>query len=82
MRSEASAFRDVLVSQGGSADDVMEPMLRVGRKILYPHNKIHVSAGMTAELTVLPCSGEVCMDGILRNRGPVFSYRPKKGEMS
>ncbi|MCL1811510.1 MAG: amidohydrolase family protein [Methanomassiliicoccaceae archaeon] len=80
MRSEALAFRDVLVSQGGSADDVMEPMLTTGRKILYPHNKIHISVGMTAELTVLPCRGAFRMDDILRNREPVFRYRPKRGK--
>ena len=74
MRYEASVFRDVLVSQGGSADDVADPLLKNGRKLLYPHNKIHISVGMAAELAVLPYSGDFRMEGILRNRGPIFRY--------
>ena len=80
MRSEAYAFADVLVSQGGSADDAADPMLKNGRKLLYPHKKIHVSAGMAAELTVLPYTGEFRIGGVLKNRDPVFRYKPKSGE--
>jgi len=78
MRSEASAFMDVLLSQGGSADGVTDPLLKNGRKLLYPHNKIHVSVGMAAELTVLPCAGDLRMERILRNRAPIFRYEPEK----
>ncbi|MCL1978900.1 MAG: amidohydrolase family protein [Methanomassiliicoccaceae archaeon] len=78
MRSEASAFRDILISQGGSSGDLEGPMLSNGRKILYPHNKVHVSVGMAADLTVLPCPGEFNMDDILQNRGPIFRYVPKR----
>jgi cytosine/adenosine deaminase-related metal-dependent hydrolase len=81
MRLEASAFRDVLLSQGGSVDDVFGPMFVNGRKILYPGNKIHVSAGMSAVLTVLPCSEEFRMEDILLNRGPIFRYGPKGEEL-
>ncbi|MCL2032668.1 MAG: amidohydrolase family protein [Methanomassiliicoccaceae archaeon] len=77
MRSEASAFRDVLLSQGGSAEDVADPMFSNGRKILYPGNKIHISVGMPADLTVLPCSGRFDMNEILQNRGPIFRYGPE-----
>ncbi|MDR3075215.1 MAG: amidohydrolase family protein [Candidatus Methanoplasma sp.] len=80
MRSEASVFRDILVSQGGLSGDVADPMLRQGRKILYPHNKIHVSVGMPADLTVLPCPGEFQVDRMLRDRGGVFRYKPETGE--
>jgi len=78
MRSEASVFMGVLLSQGGSADDVVDPFFRNGRKILYPHNKIHTTAGMAADLTVLPCSGGTGIENILSNKGPIFRYRPGK----
>ncbi|MDR2698153.1 MAG: amidohydrolase family protein [Candidatus Methanoplasma sp.] len=78
MRSEAAVFMDVLLSQGGSVDDVTDPMLKNGRKLLYPHNKIHVSVGTAADLTVLPCSGGFRMDRVLQNRDPIFRYRPGK----
>jgi len=77
MRLEASAFTDIFLQQGGTADDVLGPMFINGRKILYPGNKIHVSEGMSAVLTVLPCSEEFRMGEILRNRDPVFRYGPK-----
>jgi len=80
MRSEASAFRDILLSQGGSVDDITDPMFKNGRKILYPHNKIHVSVGMTADLTVLPCAGEFRIEDILRNRDLIYRYEPEKEE--
>ncbi|AIZ56509.1 5-methylthioadenosine/S-adenosylhomocysteine deaminase [Candidatus Methanoplasma termitum] len=76
MRAEANAFKEVLLSQGGSAEDILSQMITNGRKILYPNNKIHVSAGMTAELTVFPLAGP--HDGILSSRDPVFRYKPKK----
>jgi len=74
MRAEASVLKDVLLSQGGSADDIVDPLFRNGRKILYPHNKIHISVGMKADLTVLPCSEGFRMEDVLRNKGPVFRY--------
>jgi len=80
MRSEASAFRDVLLSQGGSANDVVDPLFRNGRKILYPHNKIHTSVGMTADLTVLPCSGGSRIEDVLGNSGPIFRYGLERRE--
>ncbi|MDR1955013.1 MAG: amidohydrolase family protein [Candidatus Methanoplasma sp.] len=80
MRVEASAFIDILLSQGGSADDIVDPLLKNGRKILYPHNKIPVSVGMAADLTVLPFSGEFSIKKVLQNRDPVFRNEPKRGE--
>ncbi|MDR1404001.1 MAG: amidohydrolase family protein [Candidatus Methanoplasma sp.] len=80
MRSEALVFEDILVSQGGLAEDVADPMLGGGRKILYPYNKLCVSVGMAADLTVLPCSGEFRIDRMLRDRSPIFRYKPKSGE--
>ena len=77
MRSEASAFRDLLLSQGGPVEDVLNQMLIGGRKILYPNKKIYVSAGMTADLTVFPFTGSP-VDGVLTNREQVFRYKPKK----
>jgi len=74
MRSEASVFREVLLSQGGSDGDIVGPLFTNGRKILYPHNKIHISVGMTADLTVLPCSGEFRLEEVLWNKGPIFRY--------
>jgi cytosine/adenosine deaminase-related metal-dependent hydrolase len=76
MRSEAAAFEEVLLSQGGSAEDILNQMITHGRKILYPNNKIHVSVGMTAELTVFPLAGH--HGGILSSRDPVLTYKPKK----
>ena len=81
MRSEASAFGEALLSQGGSYGDIICALFVNGRKILYPHNRIYVSVGMTADLTVLPCSGEFCMEDILRNRDPIFRYKPEKEKM-
>jgi len=78
MRSEASAFMDVLSSQGGSADEIIGPLFKNGRKLLYSHNRICVSAGMPADLTVLPYDGKFRMEDILRNRGLIFRYEPKK----
>ncbi|MDR0309550.1 MAG: amidohydrolase family protein [Candidatus Methanoplasma sp.] len=80
MRLEASAFRGVLLSQGGSADDIVGPLFRNGRKILYPHNKICVAAGMKADLSVFPCSGEFRIEEMLQSSGPVFRYEPGKEE--
>ncbi|MDR0509361.1 MAG: amidohydrolase family protein [Candidatus Methanoplasma sp.] len=80
MRSEASAFGDALLAQGGSVDDIIGPLLKNGRKILYPHNRICISAGMTADLAVLPCSGGFSMKDILRNKDLVYRYEPKKEE--
>jgi cytosine/adenosine deaminase-related metal-dependent hydrolase len=77
MRSEAAAFTDILVSQGGFAHDAMGPMLTNGRKILNTHNKIYVNAGMTADLTVLPYSGRFRMESLLQNRGLIFRYESK-----
>jgi cytosine/adenosine deaminase-related metal-dependent hydrolase len=77
LRLEASAFRDVLLSQGGFVEDVFDPMFINGRKILYPDNKLHVSVGMRAYLPVLPCSEEFTMGDILRNSDPIFRYEPK-----
>jgi len=77
MRSEASAFADVLLSQGGSAEDVVAPMFTNGRKIIYPGNKIYVSEGMPAALNVLPCSERSLMKDVLRSGDPVFTYEPK-----
>ena len=78
MRSEASAFMDVLSSQGGSADEIIGPLFKNGRKLLYSHNRICVSAGMPADLTVLPYDGKFRMEDILRNRGLIIRYEPKK----
>ena len=78
MRTEASAFREFLLSQGGSDDDVAASLFRNGRKILYPHNKIHVAVGTAADLTILPCSGEFQMKEILRNRGSIFRYGQRR----
>ncbi|MCL2148475.1 MAG: amidohydrolase family protein [Methanomassiliicoccaceae archaeon] len=76
MRAEASALMGVLLSQGGSEEDVVGPMLANGRKLLYPGNKIHVSPGMPADLVVLPCRGGEGMGGVLRDSGPVLRYGP------
>ena len=78
MRSEASAFRDVLLKQGGSEEDIIAPMLTNGRKLLYPNNKIYVTAGMTADLTVLPYAGEFRINGILTCKDSIFRYGPEK----
>ena len=80
MRSEASAFLDVLLSQRGYADEIVGPLFKNGRKLLYSHNRICVSTGMTADLTVLPCNGKFRMEDILRNRGLIFRYELKKEE--
>jgi cytosine/adenosine deaminase-related metal-dependent hydrolase len=78
MRREASAFLDVLLSQGGSAGGIDGPLFLNGRKLLYPHNKIHISVGMTADLTVLPCSGGFRTENALHNSDPVFRYEKGK----
>ena len=78
MRSEASVFREILLAQGGSEEDIIGPMLVNGRKILYPNNKIYVSAGMTADLTVLPFAGEFEIEEFLVNKGGIYRYGPEK----
>jgi cytosine/adenosine deaminase-related metal-dependent hydrolase len=77
MRSEISALAEVLHSQSGSAEDILRSILPNGRKLLYPNNKIHVSVGMTAGLTVLPYIGGPDTKGILMSRDLVFRYEPK-----
>jgi cytosine/adenosine deaminase-related metal-dependent hydrolase len=79
MRSETSAFAKILSSQGGTADDTVDPMLTAGRKILYPHNKIHITVGMAADLAVLPCVGEFSFERMLHSSDPVFVYEPGRG---
>lgn len=78
MRSEALLFGEILKKQGGSFEDVLEPMLINGRKILYPHNKISLMNGTAADLTVLPCSDGSDAECILRNTEPIFRYRLEK----
>jgi cytosine/adenosine deaminase-related metal-dependent hydrolase len=80
LRSEAGAFLNVLISQGGHINDVIDPMFRCGRKILYPHNKIHITVGTTADLAVLPYSGGFRMEGVLRDKGPAFRYEPNRSK--
>jgi cytosine/adenosine deaminase-related metal-dependent hydrolase len=80
MRSEAASFMNVLTSQGGLASDVSGPMFSNGRKILYTQNKVSVHAGMRADLTVLPYSGEFRMDGLLQNRGLIFRYEARRNK--
>jgi len=81
MRSEASVFTDILISQGCSVEDVIFPLFKNGRNILYPHNRIHVSVGMTADLTVLPCAAGSSIEDILRNRDPIYVYESEKEEI-
>jgi len=78
MRSEATAFREVLLAQGGTEEDIIGPMLVNGRKILYPNNKIYVSAGMNADLTVLPFAGEFRIKRILTNNESIIRYGPER----
>lgn len=79
MRSEALAFGDILVKQGGSIEDVSGPMMTEGRKILYPHNKIHLSKGTAADLIVLPCPKGPSMENVLQNRDQIFRYDRREG---
>lgn len=80
MRAEASVFGEILLSQGGSFNDVLDCMVNNGRKILYPQNKIILSERTRADLIVLPCSEGHEIGEILRNTGPIFRYCPEKGE--
>lgn len=77
LRSEAKTLSDILASQGGSVDEMEAILFQNGRKILYPHNKIHISVGMEADLTVFPCSNDLDIQGVMNNTERVFRYRAK-----
>ena len=78
-RAEASVFKDILVSQGGDAEDVIGPTFIQGRKILYPDNRVYLSVGMVADLTILPYRKKFTIDGILDCKEEIFRYTTKKG---
>lgn len=80
MRSEAAVFGEILASQGGNFNDVLDCMVKNGRKILYPHNKIILSERTPADLVVLPCSPGDDVEHILRSKRHIFRYGPGKGE--
>jgi Cytosine deaminase and related metal-dependent hydrolases len=79
LRAEASVFKDILVSQGGDAEDVCGPAFTQGRKILYPDKWVHLSVGMTADLTILPYKEKFSINSVLDCKEKIFRYTPKEG---
>jgi len=80
LRAEASVFKDILTTQGGCSEDLVDPLFLGGRKILYPGNKIHLTVGMKADVSVIPYSGKFSIDNVLNNKDRITRY-PAREEM-
>ncbi len=74
LRSEASVFSNVLVSQGGNPNYVWKAMINNGRKLLYHQSKIHLKVGMDANLSVMPCSNTYDLNNMLSDNRKIFRY--------
>ena len=82
LRAEASTFRDILTAQGGCSGDIVDPLFLRGRKILYPGNKIHLTVGMKADVSVMPYSGKFSIEKVLNNSNRVVRYPIQEGGVS
>ncbi len=80
LRAEARAFAAVAAAQGVSAESVWAPLLINGRKIIYNHKSLELREGGAADLTVLPCRGELTAENMLRDARPVTTYRAMTAE--
>ncbi|MDR0888147.1 MAG: amidohydrolase family protein [Candidatus Methanoplasma sp.] len=79
LRSEASLFKKILVSQGGDPEDVWKPFLRTGRNLLYSQREMYLNAGDPADVTVLPYRDVLTADSVLDSRERVTALG-KRGD--
>jgi len=82
LRAEALVFKEILQAQGGCSNDVVDPLFLRGRKILYPGNRVHLSVGMSANMTIMPYSGRFSIDKVLKNKKEVKKYSTTAGKIN